>query len=682
MDIDLVLSLIINGQSLPDGQTVRDIVRAIQYEPQLVYFQHQQTLDSIELSTLIENLCQFPDFNNLPAGAKTLLMTLWSFVRRRITSISVHGNHKHSLMDLALVEIIHCHLMKSHMQSLWVRNIITWFTLVHNTEEEVIGVASQSMQDYLEVISNGDLASLRSMVATISPFFTLPALNGWSLLHFTCSISEQTFRMRDIIDILVQAGVSISTVDGSGCTALHIAAQHFNHAAIVALSKYPQLLGSVKDKNGRTALDTLANTVARRKVVSTISDEQMVALIKFLLPNNEISALWTLWDVDSSSDPNCKDNTTTVGFRRCPIYYFATGCSETVSADLLVFCSTSAMKYGYSHQQTIIQILQRCIATNKLRLFLKLSHLYLKIDNDAERKQAHQKGENMEFERIQERLNRFVSLLVYFNLLMVIACRNGTLDVRRLLLEVWWTEIVRQLSTHRYLVALVTETNNFPLCKTLFLSRYHAYANCDDTVSLQHELKSVPPVIADFIVLNDKSHSEVNCDHSIVSIEFIQHYLQEQESNLKFLELYTVLEETFINSNSNLKDSCLSSMMQYSLLAWSGITHAPIIPSSANTTSSISNLETSEQSPQSTTSVLEILLRRLFVSFGNRFDAEIESQLTISTISLISQSLFWALFSANQLSLAKWLSLLGPESFVRWLSTRSEFLSDLVRVLF
>lgn len=651
MDILELIESLAQGKELSSETIVGEAIAFIKYEPYNILFPNDKNLENINLSELIDHLCRIQDFNHLPASGRAIVMALWTTVRKRICSVSVHGSFTHSTIDLNLVEIIYSHLIKSHVPSTWYRSITSWFTLIYRTEEDVLGVASESIQDYLNTISAGDTIKLLELSTTISPYITLPNLNSWTLLHYACSLTDMTYRTKEIIDILLQTGVNVNEQDSNGQTPIHIAAQNSNHTALLTLSHCSQLSKTITDKNGRLALDIFADTITKKKFRPTLSSEKIFTMIKLLLPENDPSYLWSLWKCDSESHP--------LRNRECCIYRIVTCCNDQVGIDVLLLSSNVEWKSPH-FKYVIIEMMICSIMKRKMKILPQLLHLYIHCEKEYFTIFSARNG-GLSNDDIQ--IRRVFDWFELLNECLIISCQHRFKEATQLIFEIFWPVILRFFDSS-YTCLLVKSLPDFPSCfKTLF-SRYHWFSLHNEVDAINHELKSFPhwvtPILLFGIVDVDEKHVDAHQGRQVRT------FLEKKERSDG---------QSLFNTWKQNKE-----LAEYPLLVWTCVIHGN--PSYLRISGDDRNKDSADQSngeiihntnksikPQNS-SMLDILLRKLF----SLVDGDILRKGSPRIRYLFSQSLYYCLLCGNLKSIEALQSFLGFSSFMDFLTKKGEII--------
>ncbi len=647
------LATLISSISDHDVVEIQAAIACIKFEPWNIMV-GEDALEDIKLPVLIDYLCRLKDFNHHSASGKALIMTLWTTVRKRICPTSVHCSFDHSIIDLHLVEIIYSHLIKSHVESTWYRSITTWFSLIYRTEEDVLGIAADSIQEYLDIISNGDTPKLLDLVKTISPFFTLPHLNSWSLLHYACSLKDMSFRIKEIIDILVHSGLNINAVDATGQTPMHIAAQHCNHAAVLALSQWSHTSTTVRDRRDRTALDVLAESFAKKRHHCSTTPEKIVTMITLILPSNEWSSLWNLWKCDENHPRKYKE---------CSLYYIVGNCDEQVGSDVLTL-SSSASSFSSFQKHTIVEMVICCIIKRKLKVLARLLHMFLRCETERCDKIADGMG-------IQT-VENFYEACKYYNIFMIVATQQRFKEATILLLEICWPIVAKYLESNEISTVLLV-MRDFPKCFRHLFSRFHVYALYNNIEPFQHELKELSHRNMIFLLFG--IHDEENNGQQ--QFTTVKQWLGERNADS---------HTPFINHFSRLLGrGSMDIMTQYPLLVWSCITHGDPKylwhekyewdgkkQKNENkdevTGFSKDNVYYFNTINQSASGIMDILLRKLYAVV----DGDVLNDSFPNIQTLLCQSIYFSFLCGNMKSIDILQSFLGLSSFGDLLTKRSK----------
>jgi hypothetical protein len=310
---------------------------------------NSKRLDFCSLKDVLDAIISWGDYNALSAPLKALIISLWSYLKRRVyRKRKSLLSSSFSVNDVYDLELFCSCVMKNSISCSWTRSLQEIFLHSVQHPSRYWISTSHKMQELLEVLTRAagnekELSLLTTMVSPDVINATYPLLNGITLLHYVSLISDNLMQNNNLIRLLTASSSSIdlNAVDYSGQTPLHYACLSLNYAFIMNLSSMRGINKSMKDLKGRTPLQTFLETLAKSaRSRFLMSVERTSTIIKELLPNNDPLSLWELWSSWSIPIYSSSSSCFTVLNRRtcyqsCPVYFIFSYCNVAVAYEML-----------------------------------------------------------------------------------------------------------------------------------------------------------------------------------------------------------------------------------------------------------------------------------------------------------------------------------------------------------
>lgn len=287
-----------------DGRDLSEaIIAAIKFSPEQVRLCQAALTDCIDNSYLSE-LALLPDYNTLSGFKRGVLMTLWSYVRRRLFPTS-RRYLNHSSLDMLFLELLHSTLLKGLISHSIPRVLLRWIRAFAQEDRDSILRLMSLRQQTLDAISSGDIDTLRTALeegCKLVPGFALQQvadLGGWTLMHFAASVPTLSAESFQMILVVLQANhLSINCLDYHQATPLHIAARHCSLNAISTLAAIPYCIKSHRDRASHIPLHHLIRALSKVSISgegqSGSSNRYLKAFaaVRDLLPNGDVTYIF------------------------------------------------------------------------------------------------------------------------------------------------------------------------------------------------------------------------------------------------------------------------------------------------------------------------------------------------------------------------------------------------------
>eukprot|EP01031_Cornospumella_fuschlensis_P038721 gene38721-47077_t len=273
------------------GEASMRVVQAIRYSPERVFIK-EINLTSVIDSCYLAELSKLPDFNQIPAPGKAVLTALIRFVRCKLYPANYRLNNV-ALWDIIFLQSLHSHLLCGVADAAAPRVIGRWLDF---NRSDNIAQLCQSSSMAVDAIHAGNLDAFKVLVLTEQRRTTgfalqrLPDLSGWTFLHLLASCSHLTDETTaSFVQIMLSDGANVNAVDYAGCTALHVACEHFHLNAVLLLAEHPLACVTTKNARGQTPLHLFLGQLKSNR--SVLDYQQLVRAVQALTPYEDYTAL-------------------------------------------------------------------------------------------------------------------------------------------------------------------------------------------------------------------------------------------------------------------------------------------------------------------------------------------------------------------------------------------------------